>query len=193
MAGIDSLVAAIIRMEGSELANSVNMRMVRDFGLWNMGHLVWAGQTGARPVTINGRQWAGWPTREGSIEGIRRQIRLDASRNLTLRQFIYKYAPPTENRSEQYVNNVSLWTGYPPDTPLKFIVDGGIPGPSPVAVPEPAPAPTPDSKPWSITDWLSEIPAPSADPDSAPSTQVLASLAIGGAVLLVLLIQPRED
>jgi hypothetical protein len=34
------------------------------------------------------------------------QIKLDASRGLTLEQFIHKYAPPSENDSEQYLKVV---------------------------------------------------------------------------------------
>ena len=100
------------------LPTSVNMRMVREQGLWNVGHLVWAGQRGAVPVNVNGRLWAGWPTYNDSYAGLVRQIRLDASRGLTLEQFIYKYAPPTENRTSSYLSFVSQRTGISPQARL---------------------------------------------------------------------------
>lgn len=43
-------------------------------------------------------------TVEHGWEDLERQLSLDASRGLTLRQFIAKYAPPSENNSEQYLN-----------------------------------------------------------------------------------------
>ncbi len=128
MPTLRDLAEAIIGKEGSMLPNSVNMRMVREHGLWNVGHLVWAGQRGAVPVNINGRLWAGWPSYEESFEGLMRQIRLDASRGLTLEQFIYKYAPPTENDTERYIADVSMWTGIPPGVPLSSLPEGeGVP------------------------------------------------------------------
>lgn len=36
----------------------------------------------------------------------------------TLRKIIYKYAPPSENDSSGYLNNVSRWAGIGLDTPL---------------------------------------------------------------------------
>lgn len=127
MPTLNDIADAIIRMEGSMLPNSVNMRMVRERGLWNVGHLVWAGQRGAVPVDINGRLWAGWPSYEEAYEGLMRQIRLDASRGLTLEQFISKYAPSYENDTRSYIANVSMWTGIPPDTPLAALPGGTMP------------------------------------------------------------------
>src|SRR5690348_200407 len=37
---------------------------------------------------------------------------------LTVKQAIYKWAPPTENNSEAYCENVCRWTGLTPDTVL---------------------------------------------------------------------------
>lgn len=127
MPTLRDLADAIIRMEGSMLPNSINMRMVREHGLWNVGHMVWAGQRGALPVNINGRLWAGWPSYEESYEGLMRQIRLDASRGLTLEQFIAKYAPPSENSTATYIANVSAWTGIPPNTKLAALPESSVP------------------------------------------------------------------
>lgn len=131
MPTLRDLADAIIRQEGSMLPNSVNMRMVREHGLWNVGHLVWAGQRGAVPVNIGGRLWAGWPSYDEAYEGLMRQIRLDASRGLTLQQFIAKYAPETENQTATYIANVSAWTGIPPDMQLAALPGTGA-SPSPL-------------------------------------------------------------
>ena len=39
----------------------------------------------------------------------------------TLYQAIYKWAPPIENNTQQYVNNVCKWTGLSPDTVLESV------------------------------------------------------------------------
>ncbi|MEO0248088.1 MAG: hypothetical protein ABIN58_00825 [candidate division WOR-3 bacterium] len=122
MATIQDLADAIIRMEGSMLPNSVNMAIVTKYGMWNVGHLVWAGQRGAVPVVINGRQWAAWPTYEEAYQGLLRQIRLDMSRGMTLTEFLTKYAPPSENQTGVYIRNVSAWTGIDPNARLSDVV-----------------------------------------------------------------------
>ncbi len=57
-----------------------------------------------------------------------RQIELDQGRNLTLRQFINKFAPPIENDTTAYLGFVALQFGCPLDTPLnqlsKFALAG---------------------------------------------------------------------
>jgi hypothetical protein len=49
------------------------------------------------------------------------QIRLDASRGLTLEQFIVKFAPPTENDTSQYLVFVISELHALPFTPLKQV------------------------------------------------------------------------
>jgi len=130
MATIREFADAVIRMEGSMSdPRSVNQRMVRQYGLWNVGHLVWANQRGALPVNIGGRLWAGWPTYEEAYEGLLRQLRLDISRGLTLEEFTRKYAPASDgNNPEEYARNVSVWAGIPLGVPLKdVVVEAGPP------------------------------------------------------------------
>lgn len=115
MATYEQIAEVIIEQEGSMLPGSVNMTMVSRYGYWNVGHLVWAGQRGAVPVRIGSRTWAGWPTYEEAYAGLVRQIRLDASRGMTLSQFVSKYAPAYENRTDDYIAYVSSRTGIPPD------------------------------------------------------------------------------
>jgi hypothetical protein len=132
MATIRDFADAVIRMEGSMSdPRSVNQRMVREYGLWNVGHISWAHQPGAVPVNIGGRLWAGWPTYEAAYEGLLRQLRKDISRGFTLEQFTEKYAPKKDgNNPEQYARNVSIWAGIPLGVPLKNVVTEA--GPSPL-------------------------------------------------------------
>lgn len=140
MASFEDVVQAFIRMEGSDLANSINQTMVRNFGKWDVGHLVYAGQAGATPIWINDRNWAGWNSREESVEGLRRDLKAKANKGMTLAQAIAVYAPASENQTQTYITNVSQWSGWPPDTPLSTIVAGGSPDPmSPPAQPTQAP------------------------------------------------------
>lgn len=60
--------------------------------------------------------FAKFPTREAGMEAMRRQIALDTQkRGMTLRQFINKYAPKSENNTEAYIKRVSEMTGIKPD------------------------------------------------------------------------------
>jgi hypothetical protein len=115
MATYKDLADAIIQQEGAFNPRSVNMRLVTQHGLWNVGHLEWRSQRGAVPVDINGRLWAGWPSYEDSYDGLLRQLWLYVGRGLTLEQMIYKYAPPQENYTEKYIAFVSSRTGIPRD------------------------------------------------------------------------------
>jgi len=74
----------------------------------NPGNLRFAGQDGA----VNGEKgFAKFPTPEAGVRALQNQIKLDASRNLTLAQFINKYAPPTENNTSKYIQDVIKVTG----------------------------------------------------------------------------------
>jgi len=123
MATYKELADAIIQQEGAFDPRSVNMRMVTQQGLWNVGHLTWASQRGAVPVNIGGRLWAGWPTYEDSYDGLLRQLRSYANQGLTLEQMIYRYAPPEENPTESYIAFVSSRTGIPRDGKLSDYLD----------------------------------------------------------------------
>lgn len=46
------------------------------------------------------------------------QIALDIRRGLTLRQFISKFAPPTENNTANYIAETSRRVGIPADEPM---------------------------------------------------------------------------
>ncbi len=132
MATYRELADAMIEFEGAMNPRSVNMAIYRTYGMWNAGHLTWAHQKGAVPVEVNGRLWAAWPTYEESVEGLIRQIKLDASRGMTLSEFVEKYAPREENPTDRYIEFVSRRTGIAPDQrlqdallPLDYGPDGG--------------------------------------------------------------------
>jgi len=70
----------------------------------NPGNLKFAKQKGAV-----GKDNAGFAIFQTHIHGWRAliaQVRLDASRGLTIKQFINKYAPPSENDSQAYCSFV---------------------------------------------------------------------------------------
>lgn len=60
--------------------------------------------------------FAKFETPEAGLEAMRRQVALDTQkRGATLRQFIKKYAPPSENDTNKYIDFVSKQTGLNPD------------------------------------------------------------------------------
>jgi len=132
MGTIEDIINAIIRQEDPNNPQAVHSRMVTQFGKYDPGHLVYAGQRGASPIVLStgGRSWAGWNSWQEGVQGIRNQIRLDARRGHTLESFIHKYAPVSENPTSVYVANVEAWTGIPRGTSLSQVADplGGYQG-----------------------------------------------------------------
>lgn len=108
-----TLAEYIARMEGYQVAGSLAQRNN------NPGNLrAGAGQVG----TANG--FAVFATPEAGWAALDRQIALDAGRGLTLQQFIYKYAPPSENNSAAYLDFVAKNLGVSPSTPLAQVASG---------------------------------------------------------------------
>lgn len=52
-------------------------------------------------------------------EDLERQLRLDAARGLTLTQLVYKYAPPEENNTAQYLKYLCDGLGVGPNTSVE--------------------------------------------------------------------------
>ena len=73
----------------------------------NPGALEYKGQRGA---TSDGR-FAIFQTPQDGFNALVRQIKLDGSRGHSLSSFIQKYAPKSENKTEQYIDFVSGKTG----------------------------------------------------------------------------------
>ena len=96
----------------------------------NPGNLIYAGQTGATPVTINGMTWASFPTYDAGYQALLNQIALDASRGLTISQFTAKYAPAAAgNDPVTYAANIAAATGLSPGSLLSDAA-GGSAGPT---------------------------------------------------------------
>ena len=86
----------------------------------NPGNLIYAGQAGATPVTVNGVVWASWPTWAQGFQALLNQIALDASRGLSILQFTSKYAPAGQGANDPvgYANTIAAATGLSPSDPL---------------------------------------------------------------------------
>ncbi len=76
----------------------------------NPVNLRFAGQTESTGQDQNG--FAIFPTPEAGWRAAHAQIVLDKSRGLTLKEFIFKFAPPTENDTQSYYDFVSLQYGF---------------------------------------------------------------------------------
>jgi len=84
----------------------------------NPGNLRYVGQSGASQG-IGG--FAYFPTPEAGVQALKDQIALDAGRGHTLESFINKFAPPSENDTNTYVNQMASALGIPATTPLSQI------------------------------------------------------------------------
>ena len=84
----------------------------------NPGNLRYVGQAGASQGEGG---FARFPTPEAGYQALISQIQLDASRGLTLEEFINKYAPPIENDTSLYLRQMVSAVGASPTTPLKNI------------------------------------------------------------------------
>lgn len=104
--GADSPVSSIQIPPQSRLAYVNN----------NPGNLRYAQQDGAVPGEGG---FAKFNSPEEGYTALKKQIALDKSRNLTVQSFISKYAPPTENDTNEYVAFVSNKLGVPANTNIK--------------------------------------------------------------------------
>lgn len=118
---IEAITQAIIKMEGGDKPKSINQTMIQRFGKYNPGHLIWAGQRLASPVSVGDREWAGWNTYEEGVHGIRNDVRAKINRGDTLTALISAYAPPTENNTKNYIDFVSKNSNIPADVALKVL------------------------------------------------------------------------
>ena len=84
----------------------------------NPGNLRYVGQAGA---TQGEGGFARFSTPQAGYNALVNQIKLDASRGLTLAQFINKYAPPVENDTGLYVKQMVQATGANPNTKISTI------------------------------------------------------------------------
>lgn len=85
----------------------------------NPGNVKFRGQTGA---VMGDKSFAKFDTPEIGFHAIEKHIRLDKQRDLTLEEYIYKYAPPTDNnRTEEYIQRAMKRFSAQRSIPLKYI------------------------------------------------------------------------
>jgi len=89
----------------------------------NPGNLRFAGQAGAVPGEGG---FAYFPSPYAGYQALEKQMRLDADRGLTLRQLIEKYAPPEENDTELYIQQMSEQLGVSESTKIDSIHTGKL-------------------------------------------------------------------
>lgn len=92
----------------------------------NPGNLVYAGQPGASPGAWGFAKFSSYAAGEAALEN---QITLDATRGTdvngnpvtNLDQLLTSWAPPSENDTATYIQNVSAATGFDPSAPLSSL------------------------------------------------------------------------
>lgn len=124
---VELLACAIATQEGWWDDNSIPQ--IRK----NPGDLRFAGQSGAirwesglGGGMFRHGQFLGWysdpiamfPTNALGVTALFRQVWLQVAEGQTVRQIIAQWAPPNENNTSVYLENVLSWTGLPPDTPV---------------------------------------------------------------------------
>lgn len=113
-----------------------------------------------------------FPSQDAGWRALERQVELDASRRHTLETFLFKYAPPSENNTENYIRFVSQRVGIPRDVPLSDLLTGPSPGAPPLPSPSGWPSSWPGGDSWGV--------------GSEEATQ--AAVAIGLAALVWLIV-----
>jgi hypothetical protein len=104
----EQLVSGVVIPKSSRLAFVNN----------NPGNLRYAGQAGASQGEGG---FARFESPEAGYEALKNQISLDASRGLTLEKFINKYAPPSENDTNLYIQQAVATLGVDKSTKLSDI------------------------------------------------------------------------
>lgn len=84
----------------------------------NPGNLRYAGQEGASQGEGG---FARFDSPEAGYEALKSQIKLDASRGMTVSEFVSKYAPPTENDTGTYIRQFNASVGSDSGTKLSSL------------------------------------------------------------------------
>lgn len=81
----------------------------------NPGNLKFVGQTGA----VRGEKgFARFRSPQEGFNALIRQVKLDASRGLSLAKFVHKFAPPSENNTRLYIAQLAKRLGVSASTPI---------------------------------------------------------------------------
>jgi hypothetical protein len=89
----------------------------------NPGNLRFAGQAGAVPGEGG---FAYFSSPYAGYKALEKQMRVDADRGLTLRQLIEKYAPPEENDTELYIQQIADQLGVSENTKIDTLHTGKL-------------------------------------------------------------------
>ena len=90
----------------------------------NPGDLRFAGQLNAADG-IDGFAW--FTSRAAGVAALYRQLWLQVAGGQTVRQIIAQWAPPSENNTSAYLQNVLAWTKLPADTPVLELLPPLVP------------------------------------------------------------------
>jgi hypothetical protein len=108
---VELLACAIATQEGWFVPGSIPQ--IRR----NPGDLKFAGQMGATaPGATVGI--AVFKSNEYGVTALFRQLWLQVAEGQTVRQIIAQWAPPNENNTSAYFQDVLAWTGLPADAPV---------------------------------------------------------------------------
>lgn len=113
---VELLACAIATQEGWFVENSAPQV------LCNPGDLKAAGQKGVIGSTQSGL--AHFVDDTLGITALFRQLWLQVAEGQTVRQIIAQWAPPNENNTSVYLENVLQWTGLPADVPVLELLPG---------------------------------------------------------------------
>lgn len=117
MAGsVQDLMNAIAQMEGYNKPGTIANRNN------NPGNLRWASTQIGQESTVNGK-YATFATPQDGWAAL--QSYIQNNQNLSLRDFITKYAPPSENDTSNYLNWLVSQVGVGADTPVSSLFGGG--------------------------------------------------------------------
>jgi len=110
---VELLACSIATQEGWFVAGSTPQI------LRNPGDLRYAGQIGALPpASPNTEPIATFKSNAAGVTALFRQLWLQVAEGQTVRQIIAQWAPPNENNTGAYLQDVLNWTGLPADTPV---------------------------------------------------------------------------
>lgn len=111
---MSKLAHAVAKMEGFGILGALPTRNNNPGDLRHAPGEIHAGDPNA--VGAFGTADEGW-------EALERQLQIDADRGLTLRSFVYTYAPPNENDSQRYLDFLCAQLNCNPNTPLFQVLE----------------------------------------------------------------------
>lgn len=113
----DGFIQAIAREEGFNVKGS---RAQRNNNPGNLNYASWEQEFGATlevPRTGEIARFACFPSAAQGFAALKKLV-TDDYIGLSIRQAVYKWAPPVENATDSYIKNVASWMAISPDTVL---------------------------------------------------------------------------